>query len=191
MHPVTVDFTSDEKIGNWRALLAGIMVIPHFFVFMIIAVVNYFVGIIAFFAVLFTKKYPDSLYHWASLVLRYSNRMNAYMMWFTNDYPPFTFDGGPEDSSGYAVRTSFQKPETIGRFSPLYQWFIAIPVMFFVWLIALVAYFFWFLSFFTVLFTGKVPESFAKWMAGFVRANTRLAAYVMFMHNEYPPFSMD
>jgi len=191
MDPVTVEFNRDEKIGNWRALLAGLMAIPHFFVLLLLFFIQYFVGIIAFFAVLFTKKYPDSLYHWSTLMLRYSNRLNGYMMWFTNEYPPFSFDGGADDVSGYAVKTTFQKPETVGRFSPLYQWLIVFPVAIFAMLVGFVAYFFWFLSFFTVLFTGKVPESFARWLGGYLRLMTRVYAYSMFLHNEYPPFSMD
>lgn len=191
MDPVTVSFDRSEKIANWRALLHGIMAIPYMFVFMIIAIVTYVTTFIAFFAVLFTGTYPDGLYKWATLELRAQNRLNAYMMWFTEEYPPFDFDGGPEDNSGYAVTTSFNKPDSVSRFAPLYQWLIVLPVLVYGMFVGIAAAFFWMLSFFTVLFAGSVPASFARWMEGSVRVNTRVNAYAMFLHNEYPDFSMD
>ena len=47
--------------------------------------------IFAFFAILFTKKFPDVLFDFNVVALRWQTRMNAYSYWMTERYPPWAW----------------------------------------------------------------------------------------------------
>jgi hypothetical protein len=48
--------------------------------------------VIAWFAILFTGRYPEGLYHFGSGVLRWNIRVDAYLLLLTDVYPPFSLD---------------------------------------------------------------------------------------------------
>ena len=79
-----------KDLNKWKPLVKWILVIPHFIVlvFMFIAVV--FCTIFAWFAILFTERYPRGIFDFVEGFLRWSLRVNAYAFLLTTDqYPPF------------------------------------------------------------------------------------------------------
>ena len=69
-----------------------ILAIPHFIVLGILTLANVFVLLIAFFAVLFTGRWPAGLRDFTLGVMRWFLRLEAYMFLLTDDYPPFALD---------------------------------------------------------------------------------------------------
>jgi hypothetical protein len=69
-----------------------ILLIPHFIVIAIIAFIWAVITIVAWFAILFTGRYPDSLYQFGVGSLRWTTRANAYALLMTDEYPPFSLD---------------------------------------------------------------------------------------------------
>ena len=69
-----------------------ILVIPQFIVLALLAVASFFAVVIAFFAVLFTGRWPDGLREFVINVMRWSVRVQAYFLLLTDEYPPFAFD---------------------------------------------------------------------------------------------------
>ena len=69
----------------FRLLLA----IPHFFVLVFVGIAAYVVWLIAFFAVLFTGRWPEGLRNFAVGTLRWNMRVSAYLYLLTDEYPPF------------------------------------------------------------------------------------------------------
>jgi hypothetical protein len=69
-----------------------ILIIPHVVVLALLAIALWFVGVIAFFAVLFTGRWPDGLRNFAIGVGRWWLRVQAYGLLLTDQYPPFTLD---------------------------------------------------------------------------------------------------
>jgi hypothetical protein len=69
-----------------------LMVIPHLVVLMLLGIAAFVCFVIAFFAVLFTGRWPDGLRVFVVNVLRWSMRVQAYFMLLTDEYPPFTLD---------------------------------------------------------------------------------------------------
>jgi hypothetical protein len=47
------------------------------------------------------------------------------------------------------------------------------------------------IGWFAILFTGAYPESFYRFAVGYLRWSLRVEAYVLLIHDEYPPFSLD
>ena len=90
---VKVDITypdTKKDLNRWMPLVKWFLAIPHFIalVFMFIAVV--FCTIFAWFAILFTGRYPRGIFDFVEGFLRWSLRVNAYAFLLTTDqYPPF------------------------------------------------------------------------------------------------------
>jgi len=90
---IQVDLTYPDvkkDLNRWMPLVKWILVIPHFIVlvFMFIAVV--FCTVFAWFAILFTGRYPKGIFDFVEGFLRWSLRVNAYAFLLTTDeYPPF------------------------------------------------------------------------------------------------------
>jgi hypothetical protein len=90
---VRVDFAAETEGRNrltifFRLLLA----IPHIIVIVLIGFVAFFVYLIAWFAVLFTGKWPVGLRNFVVGLTRWNMRLNAYMYLLTDTYPPFSFE---------------------------------------------------------------------------------------------------
>lgn len=69
-----------------------LLVIPHLLIVWALGVVWLFTSIIAWLSVLFTGNYPEPLYHFAIGVLRWSTRVEAYLLLLDDAYPPFSLD---------------------------------------------------------------------------------------------------
>ena len=79
-----------KDLNRWMPLVKWFLAIPHFIVlvFMFIAVV--FCSVFAWFAILFTGRYPKGIFDFVEGFLRWSLRVNAYVFLLTTDeYPPF------------------------------------------------------------------------------------------------------
>jgi len=88
---VDIPYPDTKKdLNRWMPLVKWFLAIPHFIalVFMFIAVV--FCTIFAWFAILFTGRYPRGIFDLVEGFLRWSLRVNAYAFLLTTDqYPPF------------------------------------------------------------------------------------------------------
>lgn len=83
-----------------RALFGGIYVmIPHFFILIFRIYASAFVSIIAFFAVLFTGKFPKGMFDFVVGTGRWNYRIQCYLNFYTDEYPAFTGKVLPGENS--------------------------------------------------------------------------------------------
>lgn len=90
---VRVDFV--PALGGRNRLTVAfraILVIPHLFVLAVLALAVYFVAIVAFFAVLFTGRWPVGMRGFVLGAARWWLRVQAYLLLLRDEYPPFTRD---------------------------------------------------------------------------------------------------
>jgi Domain of unknown function (DUF4389) len=73
--------------------------IPHIFILYFRLIGSFFLMIFAFFAVLFTGKYPDNWHRFNTGTFRWATRLNLYLSWLYKDYPPFA--GRPDPKQGF------------------------------------------------------------------------------------------
>ena len=203
-YPVNIrgELTIPPGGGLW--LVKWLLGIPHYIVLCFLWVAFVFVCIIAFFAILFTGKYPKSLFEFNTGVLRWSWRVcfYSYGALGTDKYPPFSFDPDPD----YPADLEIAYPEKLSSGLVLVKWWLlAIPHYFIVgifvggigggstgdWnggfgLIFLLAI----IAAIVVLFTSKYPPEIFKLVIGFNRWSYRVAAYASLMTDEYPPFRL-
>jgi uncharacterized protein DUF4389 len=81
-----------RELNRWLPVVKWILAIPHYIVLGVLAICAVVVVILAWFAVLFTGRYPRPLFDFIVGVLRWSLRVGAYAFLLVTDrYPPFHF----------------------------------------------------------------------------------------------------
>lgn len=82
---------AESDLTRWMPLVKWILVIPHYVVLFVLAIIGVFAVIIAWFAILITGSLPRGLFDYIVGVLRYGTRVQAYAFILTTDeYPPFS-----------------------------------------------------------------------------------------------------
>jgi len=80
-----------HELNRWLPLVKWFLAIPHYVVLWFLSILAFFCVIIAWFAILFTGRYPRSLFDFVVGVFRWWLRVAAYAFLLTTDrYPPFS-----------------------------------------------------------------------------------------------------
>jgi hypothetical protein len=188
-YPVRLELQAPLKVKNWRPLVNWILAIPHLLVLYALRALRFALSVIALFAVLFTKRIPESIFNMIVMTRRYAWRVTSYALWMREPYPPFDFTASAQDDGTDPASLSIDYPSELNRWLPLVKWLLAIPHYIVLFFLAIGVVAVLILSFFIVLFTGKWPESFRSFVIGTERWSVRVGAYVLFLRDEYPPFS--
>lgn len=81
----------EQDLNRWLPLVKWLLAIPHYIVIVVLASVAFLVVLIAWFAILFTGRFPRSLFNFVVGVERWSLRIQAYtQLLITDRYPPFS-----------------------------------------------------------------------------------------------------
>ena len=92
---VRLDFPypdAERELNRWLPLVKWFLAIPHYIVLAVLWILAFFCIVIAWFAILFTGRYPRGLFGIVESVLRWGNRVVAYAFILVTDrYPPFSF----------------------------------------------------------------------------------------------------
>ena len=89
-YPVKVHVEYPQKLSRLLIFVKGLLAIPHFFALLVLGICAYFVTIIAWFAILFTGRYPRGLFDFTSGLIRWQTRVSSYLYLLTDAYPPFS-----------------------------------------------------------------------------------------------------
>jgi hypothetical protein len=134
----------------------------------------------------FRQKYPRWWFDWNLALLRFSNRVSAYLALMDDRYP------SSEDEQ--SVHLEFPYPdakEELNRFLPLVKWFLAIPhyvVLVFLYIASIFAVIF---AWFAILFTGRYPRGLFDFVVGVLRWQNRVVGYAhILVTDRYPPFTL-
>jgi hypothetical protein len=137
--------------------------------------------------IVFRQKYPRWWFDWNRELMRFSNRIAAYLALMDDRYP--------STDERQAVTLDFAYPDArqeLNRWLPLVKWLLAIPhyiLLVFLWLAALVAVI---VAWFAILFTGRYPRGLFDFVLGVLRWGNRVIAYAfVLVTDRYPPFRLN
>ena len=203
-YPARLEGTLDPKLSRWMWLVKWLLAIPHFIVLSFLWVGFVIVTIAAGFAILFTGRYPASLFEFTTGVLRWNWRVAFYAngVLGSDAYPQFTLA-----RTAYPATFEVTYPSTLSRWKVLFKsWLFALPQLLIIavatggtwgaWtggagdgvslldLLLLVAAI-------ILLFTGVYRLGLFNLIMGAHRWMYRVFAYTALMRDEYPPFRLD
>jgi hypothetical protein len=79
-----------RDLNRWLPLVKWLLAIPHYVVLFSLDIAVFFAVIVTWFAILFTGRYPRSIFSFVEGVFRWHNRVAAYAFVLVTDrYPPF------------------------------------------------------------------------------------------------------
>ena len=112
-YPVNLRGDLSQPPGRALWLVKWLLAIPHYFILAFLAIAYFFVTVIAFFAILFTAKYPRGLFDFNVGVLRWAWRVSFYSYGAlgTDKYPPFSL----EPKVDYPADLDIAYPEKLSR----------------------------------------------------------------------------
>lgn len=140
--------------------------------------------VLAWLLIVVTAHHPDTLYRFAHWFLRWRVRASAYLMLLRDEYPPF----GDGD---YPARLELVPAEgSRNVVSVLFRIILAIPQLIALWVLGLVWGITTIVAWFSIVFTGTYPSELLRFGIGALRWSTRVEAYLLLLHDEYPPFTI-
>ena len=151
----------------------------------VLGAVAFVVAVIAWFAIIFTGRYPEGLWKLVAYVVRWRVRAIAYMALLRDEYPPF-------GEGEYPASIELHQPTSPrDRLSVALRPFLVIPQLVVVAVLGVAWFFTTVFAWFEILFTGRYSEGLYRFGVGVLRWSTRVEAYALLLHDEYPPFSLE
>ena len=183
-YPVTFEADYVERRSRLSTFFRLILTIPLVIWFYFYAIAAGFALLFAWFAIVFTGRYPRGLYDFIAGYTRFITRVTAYGALLCDPYPSF---GGSPDPA-YPVRMEFAPLERYDRLKTLFRIILAIPIVILRYIIGLLLEIGAFAAWFVILFTGKMPRGLYDLMVFANSYTARSDAYIYLLTETYPPF---
>ena len=209
VYPARLHGYLDPNLSRWMWLVKWFLAIPHCIILFFLWFAFGVVTIVAWFAILFTARYPRSLFNFSAGVIRWNWRVAYYAFSAigTDAYPPFTLA-----RTDYPADFDVDYPERLSRGLVLVKsWLLAIPHLLIIGVLTGTAWTWesrdgqWvqygvgisllgllvLIAGVILLFTGQYWRGIFDLLLGLNRWIYRVIAYVALMRDEYPPFHLD
>jgi hypothetical protein len=205
-YPARLDARLDRP-SRWLWLVKWLLVLPHVIVLAFLWLATTVLTLVAGVAILFTGRYPRSIFDFNVGVMRWTWRVSYYGLsgFGTDRYPPFSLRPDPTYPADYEV----DYPERLSRGLVLIKWWLlALPQYLIVgvfaggwgfgingtWRLAGSGGLIALLALIAIVITavkGEYPSGLFDFIMGMNRWCFRVLAYVALMRDEYPPFRFD
>jgi len=131
------------------------------------------------------RKYPRWWFDWNLNLMRFANRVTAYLALLDDRYP------STDDEQAVHLDFAYPDAKQLNRWLPLVKWFLAIPHYFVLFFLGLGAIFAVIAAWFAIIFTGTYPQGLFRYVVGVLRWSNRVQGYAYtLVTDQYPPFRL-
>lgn len=185
-HPVVFDVEYPKRLSRLLIFVKWLLIIPQVIVVYLLLAAFGVLTFIAWFAILFTGRYPRGFFEFSSGVMRWSANVFAYFALLRDEYPPFSWEPGE-----YPLTLAIPMADRQSRFRLFIRWFAIIPNMLAFYFVQVAWFVTSFIAWWSILFTGRYPRGLFKFNVGVMRWWVRQASYAYLLRDEYPPYSIN
>jgi hypothetical protein len=186
-YPVTFESDYVEKRSRLTTFFRWLLAIPHLIVLTFYGLAAGVVVIVAWFALLFTARWPRGMYDFVGGFWRYCTAVYGYLYLLTDAYPPF----GP-DVDAYPVRLNIEPPkDEYNRWKVLFRIILLIPVAIIAYAMSVVAQVGSFLAWFAIVILGRQPKGLQDMTVLGLSYYQRAYVYMSLITEDWPPFTDD
>jgi hypothetical protein len=184
--PVSFEAQYVEERSRLTTFFRLILAIPHFVLAWAWGIAIYFVVIVAWFALLFTGRWPRGLYDFTASYMRYMTYVYGYAALLTDEYPPFSGGAGER----YPVRLNIGEPKPVyDRLKVGLRLFLLIPVVIILFAMSLVWEIGALIAWFAILILGKQPRGLQDMIVLGLSYQQRAYAYALLVDEQFPPIT--
>lgn len=189
MYPISYEADFNPTPNRWTTFFRPLLAIPWLIVAIFWAILFVFTHFIAWIAIIILGRYPEWLFNFNSGVVRFGVRVGAWLYLQTDVWPPF----GLADDPSYPIRVNFPpRAERQSRLKALFRLILVFPLEVVIYFgigalhsgAAAVAWL-------TIVFRGYLPEAIngvLTYVNGFY---ARVAGYLAFITDDYPPVGLE
>lgn len=189
MYPVTYTTPNPgEGRNRLTVFFRFLLVIPWLIVAALYGFAAGFAVLFAWFAMIFTGRYPDGLYNFVAGYLRMITRVNGFLYYTTDEWPPFN---GSDDPT-YPVHIGIPEPKhEYSRLKAFFRIIVGIPVILLAYVQAIIAAVISFIAWFAILFTGRLSDGLFDPLRSALAYQARANAYFSLITEDWPPFTLE
>lgn len=188
MYPVAYQADYVEQQSRLRTFFRYFLLIPWLFVAIFWGLGAMVCTIGAWFAIVFTGRYPQGLYDFNAKAHRYITRVNGFYYLMTDEWPPFDGDEHPE----YPIRLVIPPPQPeYSRWKAALRIILIIPVAIVAYLLGILIGLVVILSWIVIVITGKHPKGLFDVLKLGLAYTARAGVYYGLITETYPPISAD
>jgi len=193
----SAEYGSGERNRGFAVLgiifLKGLLLIPHTIVLFFLYLVALFAGWVGYFVVLFTgKRLPDGMHDFLAGTIGWAQRVQAWLFSLTDAYPPFEMhplsfpvefaatDDSPDRNRWLALSG------VVGL-----KFLLAFPHLIVIWVLSIGTGIAGWIGYWIIAVTGRSHHTLHEFIEGVMRWTGRVAAWVVGLTDEYPPFTLD
>lgn len=184
-YPVTFQCDYAAERSRLTTFFRLLLVIPHLIWSFFYGIAASVAIVVAWFAIVFTAKYPAGIYEFVAGFTRWFAQVSGYLLLLTDDYPPFL--GTVED--GYPVRMRFAGPlPSYSRAKTFFRAILAIPILVLRYVMTLLLEVGAFGAWWVIVITGRQPRGLQEVLDLGLSYVSRSDAYLFLLTETYPPF---
>jgi Domain of unknown function (DUF4389) len=186
VYPIRYEADYIEPQNRAKAFFRWILIVPWYLLGSIYSIAASVVALLAWFALLFTGRYPQGLYNFNAGFLRFTGRAYAFALLQTEQWPPFGFDDDPK----YQIRVRVDPPlQHYNRWKTGFRLILGIPVMIMVsifqYLYAIAAGIAWL----HIVFMGRTSGGIHNALTVGLSYQLRTLGYFLLVTETLPPIS--
>ena len=191
---ITITYQESYSRGELllRTLFGALYIgIPHLFLMLFAQIWSGIITFLSFWVILFTGKYPQSFWEFNLGFMKWNLRLNAVLYNLVDGYPNFWVN---ENNNDELSDIELEYPESSSRSSVLLRtlfgyFYVVLPHVLVLLFRSIATQVLVFLAWWVVLFTGNYPQSWHEFNVGTLRWSTRVSMYLLYLTDEYPPFT--